>query len=94
MVRASSGVRHGTRRRLKLKEKSSIERFLKAFKPQDKVILKFHPASQKGGYPIRYAGPVGTVVSHRGDCYLVQFLIGGKDWRLIIRPEHLQLVKR
>lgn len=93
MVKASSGVRRGTRRRLKQKERSSIERFLKAFKPEDKVILKFDPASQKGNYPIRYAGPVGTVRSRRGDCYLVEFPLGASKRILIVRPEHLKMVK-
>ena len=89
-------MRRGTRRRLKRRTrgKQSIERFIKEFKPLDKVIVKMDPSSQRGMAQQRYTGPVGIVVAMRGESYLVQIPLGKNQRTIIVRPEHLRLLKR
>jgi len=91
MVRSSKGLKHGTRRKFKrgMREKFTVEKLIKEFKPQTKVIIKIYPSSQTFPSP-RYQGLVGTVLARRGKSYIISVKKGNKEKKLIIRPEHLQ----
>ena len=93
MVRASSGFRHATRRKLKkgLREKFTVEKYIKEFKAENKVIIKQEPASQKGMPHPRFKGKVGVIKEKRGSAYVVKIKVGKNKYKdVIARPEHLK----
>ena len=91
-------VRVGSRQRktrsmltknVRAKGKISLSKYFAVFKEGDRVGLGCEPAVKKGMYHPRFFGKSGTVVSRRGDCYLVSICDGGKDKSLIVHPIHL-----
>jgi len=94
MVKASSGIRRGGRRRLRrgLRHKFTVERQMKEFKPNDKVFVSIDPSSMKGMPPLKYAGSVGIITSSRGKSYVLSVKKGNKKKEIVARPEHLRLM--
>ena len=92
MVRASSGFRRGTRRKLKksLRSKFKPNTFMTDFKPGDIVIVKHDPASQAGMPHPRFRSQAGEIVEKRGNGYLVDLRAGKTTKRLVVRGEHLK----
>ncbi len=92
MSKASKGLRSGTRRKLKgrVRSKFKPEKFLKEFKPGDKVIIKPDPSVQKGLPYHRFKGRMGIVDSKRGSAYLVNVKVGKAEKTVITRTEHLK----
>jgi len=96
MVKASKGLRRGTRRKLKreVREKFTVEKIIKKFKPGDKVIIKISPSSRSGIPPPRYLGLAGIVKFQRGSSYMVAVRMGKKEKSFILGPEHLKPMKK
>jgi len=91
MVRASKGLRAGTRRKLKkaFRSKFTITPYMREFKEQERVTVSPNPSSHKGMPHIRFKGVAGTVLGKRGDAYMVELKIGNKRKTITTRPEHL-----
>jgi large subunit ribosomal protein L21e len=92
MVKASKGLKRRTRRRLKreIRDKFTVEKLIKEFKPGDKVIIRINPSSRSIP-PIKYMGLAGSIISKRGKSYMVAVRRGKKEKNLLVRPEHLKL---
>ncbi len=91
MVKASKGLRSGTRRKLskKPRDKFTIGPYLREFKENDKVTISQNPRSQKGMPHIRFKAASGTVLGKRGNAYMVEVKIGNKKKTITARPEHI-----
>jgi large subunit ribosomal protein L21e len=94
MVKASRGLRTGTRRKLKkgYRDKFTVTPFLTEFREEQKVTVKPDPSSPKGMPHIRFKGASGVIRGKRGDAYLVEVRIGNKLKTITARPEHLNPV--
>ena len=92
MVKASKGLRRGTRRKLKKgrRDKFKPETFIQDFKPGDKVIIRINPSSRKAMIHSRYNGKIGTVKCKRGGAFMVNAYLGRKKREIYISPEHLK----
>lgn len=93
MVRASGGFRHGTRHKLKknIREKFTVEKYIKEFKLENKVVINQEPASHKGMPHPRFKGMVGVIKEKRGSAYVVSIKVGkNKHKEVIAKPEHLK----
>ncbi|MBU1976017.1 MAG: 50S ribosomal protein L21e [Nanoarchaeota archaeon] len=75
------------------KGKISITKYLKKYKPGDKVLLKAEPAYQKGIYYRRFHGKIGVVTRQRGFCYEIAIKDANKAKSVIVHPIHLEGVK-
>jgi len=95
MVRATTGFRRSTRRKLKsgIDHKFKVTPYLAEFKPKDKVVIKLDPMSQKGMPFPKFKGKVGEIKEKRGEAYVVVIRIGNSTKEVISRPEHLVLLK-
>lgn len=93
-MRASKGSRSGTRHKLSLRasHKFTITPYLKVFEPNEKVVIKIDPYSQKGMPHHKYKGMVGTVMFRRGRSFMVKIQTGGTVKQIIARPEHLRSI--
>jgi large subunit ribosomal protein L21e len=91
MVKASRGLRTGTRRKLKKDSRSkfTITPYLREFKAKDKVAIKPDPSSHLGMPHIRFKGASGVVLGKRGDAYIVKVKVGKGNKTITARPEHL-----
>jgi large subunit ribosomal protein L21e len=91
MVRASRGLRTGTRRKFKaaLRAKFTVTPYLRVFTPEQAVTVMPNPSSQKGMPHFRFKGLKGTVTERRGNGYTVEVEIGNKKKLITTRPEHL-----
>lgn len=92
MAKSSQGYRKVSRRSLKasVKTKFKPEKFLKAFKEGDKVIIKPDPSSQKGMPFHKFTGKLAVVKGKRGSAYLLDVRIGNASKAVIAKPEHLK----
>ena len=92
MVKASKGLRTGTRDKLSkpFKSKYTITPYLREFDVGDKVIIRPNPESHKGMPHWRFIGATGVVKEKRGDAYMVEVQMGGKKKLISARPEHLK----
>ena len=92
MVKASKGIRRGTRKRLKkaLRDKFKPQTFMQEFKPKDKVIIKPNPSSHKGMPNPNLKGRIGQIKAKRGRAYLISITVGNKEKMIIAGPEHLR----
>ena len=95
MVRSSSGLRRGTRRKLKagVKHKFKVTPYITEFKIDDKVVIKLNPSSHNGKPFPKFKGKIGIVKGKRGDAYILEVAIGNSKKEIISRPEHLVLKK-
>lgn len=93
MVTGSKGYRRSTRRKLKKKvrQKFKVTPYLTEFRPNDKVIIKIDPSSQKGMPFPKFKGKVGEVKEKRGNAYIIKIMVGKKIKEVISRPEHMVL---
>jgi large subunit ribosomal protein L21e len=96
MVKASRGLRTGTRRKLKKRSgaKFTITPRLRVFSEKDNVTIRPDPCSQKGMPHFRFKGASGVIVGKRGDAYMVEVRIGKGRKTITARPEHLVPVKQ
>jgi len=94
MVKASSGFRSGTRRKLskRLRNKYKPEVYLKEFKPKDRILVKQFPQSHKGMPFPRFKGLAGEVIRKTNDSYEVSIFVGNKKKNITAKPEHLELL--
>ncbi len=94
MSRSGRGFRTGTRRKLKKPhgEKFTVERFLREFHSNQKVLIDIDPSSPKNMPHYRYKGKVGKVLKKRGRAYVVSIMLGNKQKTLMLKPEHLKPV--
>ena len=95
MVKASRGLRTGTRRKLKrgLRDKFTVTPYLRQFKENERVTIMPNASSDRGMPHIRFKGAAGTVKGKRGTSYTVEVRIGDKKKTIIAKPEHLVPVK-
>ena len=93
MVRASKGVKSGTRRKLEQKlARPTITRFLQEFNIGQKVVITLEPSSHKGMPFPRFKGTSGKIIGRRGNSYIVKIKDGDKIKKIISRPEHLKRI--
>ncbi len=93
-MKRSKGTRQGTRKILR-KDPSKrglipINRALKDFEEGDKVRIKIEPSVHKGQPHRRFHGKIGVVDGKQGDAFVVKVNDGGKEKKVITRPEHLE----
>jgi large subunit ribosomal protein L21e len=95
MSRSGRGFRTGTRRKFKKphRAKFTVEKFLKEFHPNERVMIDADPSSPKNIPHYRYKGKMGIVKKKRGQAYVVSIKLGNKEKTLMLRPEHLKPVK-
>lgn len=94
MVRASHGLRSGTRQKLKkgVREKFKPERYIQEFDIGEMVALKLEPASHKGMPHPRFKGRIGEIIEKRGRAYVIKIRDGNRYKKIISRPEHLKKI--
>jgi len=92
MVQKSKGPRKRTRSllRRRIRDKTSITKYLQEFKIGDKVTIKPEPSSHRGMPFKRFFGRSGIVTDKRGKSYIVKIKDGNKEKKIIARPEHLK----
>ena len=92
MVQKSKGPRKRTRNllRKRIRDKTTIIKYLHEFKVGDKVVIKPEPSSHKGMPFKRFFGHFGIVLDKRGKSYIVKIKDGNKEKKIIARPEHLK----
>lgn len=92
MTKASGGLRHRTRHRLKKahRQKLRIRDYLQEFSPDEKVVISIDPSSHKGMPHPRFKGKIGVVKERRGRAYRCEIMVGTKRKEIIARPEHLR----
>jgi large subunit ribosomal protein L21e len=95
MSRSGRGFRTGTRRKFKKphRAKFTVERYLKEFLPDQRVVIDVDPSSTKNIPHYRYKGKVGIVKEKRGQAYEISIMLGNKEKTLMLRPEHLKPAK-
>jgi large subunit ribosomal protein L21e len=91
MVKASKGLRTGTRRKLRKdsRAKFTITPRLRVFEERDRVTIRPDPSSHKGMPHVRFRGEAGVVVGRRGSAYVVEVKAGKGRKTITARPEHL-----
>lgn len=73
------------------KSRATVSEFVKTFEAGSRVVIA--PQAYQIGLPaLRYANKYGTVVTKRGESYVVEIRDGNKKKRLISHPIHLRLV--
>ncbi|MFH8080837.1 MAG: 50S ribosomal protein L21e [Candidatus Aenigmatarchaeota archaeon] len=94
MVVKSKGPRRRTRRilRRRLREKFTVNRFMQSFEIGDRVMIDLVPSQPKGRPFKRFIGKSGIVIDKRGDAYIILVRDGGKEKKVISRPEHLKAI--
>ncbi|MCX8179307.1 MAG: 50S ribosomal protein L21e [Candidatus Aenigmarchaeota archaeon] len=92
MVVKSKGPRRRTRRvlRRRTREKFTVNRFMQSFDIGAKVLIDLVPSQPKGRPFKRFIGKTGVVIDKRGESYIILVKDGGKEKKIISRPEHLK----
>ena len=97
MVKRSKGIRSKSRKILRKKPRErgihSITRALQEFEEGDSVNIVIDSSVHKGMPHIRFHGHTGKIEGKQGDSYLVGINDGSKHKTLIIRSEHLRIVR-
>jgi len=88
MVRKSYGKMRGTRQKMQVKTKPTINRYLAEFSAGDTVHVNYLSSSPLP-HP-RFQGLTGRVIEKRGNSYAVAVKDGNKPKLLFLRPEHLK----
>ena len=52
------------------------------------------PSYQKGLFPLRFFGKMGSILRERGHSYIVNIKDGNKKKELIVHPVHLKRMKK
>lgn len=94
MVRASRGLRNGTRKKLTkaLRAKFTVTPYLREFRAEQVVTILPNPSSHVGMPHFRFKGSTGIIRERRGNAYMVEVTIGNKKKVITARPEHLALL--
>ncbi len=94
-MRASKGVRRGTRRKFsnRFRKKFLLRAFLQEFKPHDRVVIDIDPTYHKTMPYSKFKGLVGVIKGKKGDAYIVEVKTGKKRKTIIAGSEHLKLIK-
>ncbi len=90
MVKKSRGIRRRSRKKLVVKKRRGITRFLTKFKIGQKVVIYPDPSSHRGMPFHRFKGKVGKIIEKRGDAYIIEVRNGSKVKKVISTPEHLK----
>ncbi|TFG05996.1 MAG: 50S ribosomal protein L21e [Promethearchaeota archaeon] len=95
MVRKSHGYksRHSRnifRKKVRQKGMPSLGRYLINYQVGNKIDLIIDPSVHKGQPHFKYHGRTGTIIEKRGKAYVVQLKVGGKNFYIISRPEHMR----
>lgn len=95
MVRKSKGFRSRSRKKLaqKVKYRPPITKFLQEFALGQKVAINHEPSSQAGMPHPRYKGKIGEIIGKIGKSYILKIKNGKKIKRIIVKPEHLKVIK-
>lgn len=95
-MRRSKGTRQGTRKILRKKPQDRgaipITKSLQEFEEGEKARIKIEPSIHKGQPHRRFQGKIGTIEGTQGEAFVVKVKDGGKEKKVITRPEHLQKV--
>ncbi len=93
-MKKSKGTRQGTRKILRKKPQDRglipITKALQEFDEGDKATIVIEPSIHKGQPHRRFHGKTGTVVGKQGKAFVLKVKDGGKEKKVIVRPEHLQ----
>ena len=66
---------------------------LREFPEGLRVAVKINPAIHKGMPHVRFQGAAGTVIGRQGEGVRVAIIVGSKPKELVVRPEHLKVVR-
>jgi len=96
MVKASKGLRTGTRRKLSraFRSKFTVTPYLRKFDAEERVIVSPNSASRRGMPHVRFMGASGVVRGKRGNAYIVEVKDGNKKKTITTGPEHLVPVRK
>lgn len=91
-MESSKGFRTGTRRKLSRgkRAKFTVEKFMRKFKPDQRVVIKQDPSSHNAMPHPRFKGMTGTIKERRGNAYIVSVKVGKSERKVIAGPEHLK----
>ncbi len=93
-MKRSKGTRQGTRKifRKKPRERGQIpvNRALQEFEEGEQVKIMIEPSVQKGQPHRRFHGKTGKVEGKRGQAFIINVKVGGKEKKVIARSEHLR----
>lgn len=88
MVRKSYGKMRGTRKKMQIRKKPTVNTYLAEFEIGQMVSIDYLPSSPLP-HP-RFQGLTGRVVEKRGNAYAVAVYDGNKSKLLFLKPEHLK----
>jgi large subunit ribosomal protein L21e len=91
MVRKSFGKMRGSRHKMTLHRRPTVNSFLQKFNIGDKVVID--AATGKNFVHPNFQGFTGTVLSQRGRSYCVQIREKRALKTVFMKPEHLRLHK-
>ena len=97
MVKRSKGLRCSTRQKMRVtprnRGKVPVTKSLITYSLGDRAAIKIEPRIHKGQPHAKFQGRTGKIVGTQGKAYYVEIRDGGKQKRLLVRPEHLKRVK-
>lgn len=97
MVKRSKGLRCNTRQKMRVtprnRGKVPITKSLITFNKGEMVAIKIEPRIQKGQPHPKFQGRTGEIIGTQGKAYILMIRDGGKEKRLLARPEHLKKVR-
>ena len=97
MVKRSKGLRSSTRKKFtkspRYRGNPPISRMFQTFEVGQKANIVIDSAVHRGQPHHRFHGLTGEVTGTQGEAYTVKVRVGGMYKTLIIRPEHLRVVK-
>lgn len=92
-MKGSKGKRSRTRKKLRKKDKSKPNQYLKDFEEGARVQVRIDPSSHRGMPHPRFHGQVGEVRAKRGQGYILKVTENSKKKELTVHPEHLKLAE-
>ncbi len=92
MVKASRGLMARNTRRLTGKNRATVCDFVKVFEVGKQVVISPQAYYQLGIPALRYTNKVGTVLSRKGESYVVEIGDGKKIKQITAHPIHLKSV--
>lgn len=92
MVRKSFGKMRGTRKKLKVRRRPTVNDYMKEFKKGDVVSISIYPGI-RFPHP-NFQGRTGKVTEIRGRSYGVMIRDGGMKKTVFLKPVHLKGLKK
>ena len=96
-MKRSHGIRCNSRHKLRInprdRGKVPVTKTMATFSTGEKVIIILEPRVHKGMPHQAFQGQTGQIVGKQGNAYVLTIHDGGKEKKLIVRPEHLVKVK-